>query len=66
MAKFCLGLGWYIDVSIIRTRSDILQNLKRIEVITDDESEIIEAVKTINNNYDFVVKSRGIGPTYIY
>ena len=40
------------------------QNLKRIEVIADDEAEIIEAVQRMSNNYDFVVTSGGIGPTY--
>lgn len=41
------------------------QNLKRIEVIADDEAEIIEAVQRMSNNYDFVVTSGGIGPTYV-
>jgi len=31
------------------------QNLKRIEVIEDEESEIIEAVKRMSDRYDFVV-----------
>ena len=48
MAKFCFSLGI---------------NLKRIEVIGDDESEIIEAVKRMSDNYDFVVTSGGIGPS---
>ena len=42
-----------------------LQSLKRIEVIADDEGEIIEAVQRMSNNYDFVVTSGGIGPTYV-
>ncbi|RDW69739.1 putative molybdopterin binding protein [Coleophoma cylindrospora] len=50
MAKFCFGLG---------------MNLKRIEVIADDESEIIEAVQRMSDKYDFVVTSGGIGPTYV-
>ncbi|RDW80864.1 putative molybdopterin binding protein [Coleophoma crateriformis] len=49
MAKFCFGLG---------------MNLKRIEVIADDESEIIEAVRRMSDKYDFVVTSGGIGPTH--
>lgn len=49
LAKFCFGLG---------------MNLRRVEVIADDEGEIIEAVKRMSNNYDFVVTSGGIGPTY--
>ena len=51
---------------VITAGSDILQNLKRIEVIGDEESEIIEAVQRMSNNYDFVVTSGGIGPTYIF
>ncbi|KAK6593167.1 molybdenum cofactor synthesis domain-containing protein [Botrytis cinerea] len=38
-------------------------NLKRIEVIADDEDEIIEAVRRMSTNYDFIVTSGGIGPT---
>jgi hypothetical protein len=33
----------------------VMQNLKRIEVIEDDESEIIEAVRRMSDRYDFVV-----------
>jgi molybdopterin-biosynthesis enzyme MoeA-like protein len=43
--------------------TDVLQALKRIEVIADDEDEIVEAVRRMSNNYDFVVTSGGIGPT---
>lgn len=39
-AKYCFSLG---------------MNLKRIEVIADDEAEIIEAVRRMSENYDFVV-----------
>ncbi|KAK3324724.1 MoaB/Mog domain-containing protein [Cercophora scortea] len=49
MAQWCFSLGI---------------NLKRIEVIADDESEIIEAVRRMSNGYDFVVTSGGIGPTH--
>ncbi|MCJ1463477.1 hypothetical protein MMC07_002085 [Pseudocyphellaria aurata] len=48
-AKFCFSLGI---------------NLKRIEVIADDEAEIIEAARRMSDNYDFVVTSGGIGPTH--
>lgn len=49
MAKFCFRLG---------------MTLKRIEVIADDLDEIVEAVRRMSNNYDFVVTSGGIGPTH--
>lgn len=48
-AKYCFSLGI---------------QLKRVEVIADDEDEIIEAVRRMSNNYDFVVTSGGIGPTH--
>ncbi|KAF1985131.1 Molybdopterin binding protein [Aulographum hederae CBS 113979] len=48
-AKFCFSLGI---------------NLKRIEVIADDEGEIVEACRRMSQNYDFVVTSGGIGPTH--
>lgn len=50
MAKFCFNLGI---------------NLKRIEVIGDDEEEIIEAARRMSKNFDFVVTSGGIGPTWV-
>jgi len=39
-------------------------NLKRIEVIADDEDQIIEASRRMVKDYDFVVTSGGIGPTH--
>ncbi|KAJ7622835.1 MoaB/Mog domain-containing protein [Mycena polygramma] len=39
-------------------------DLKRIEVIADDEDQIIEASRRMVKNYDFVVTSGGIGPTH--
>ncbi|KAL1748291.1 MoaB/Mog domain-containing protein [Schizophyllum fasciatum] len=38
-------------------------DLKRIEVIPDDEAEIIEASRRLTDRYDFVVTSGGIGLT---
>ncbi|KEF53361.1 uncharacterized protein A1O9_10336 [Exophiala aquamarina CBS 119918] len=49
LAKFCFSLG---------------MQLKRVEVIADDEGEIIEAAQRMSKNYDFVVTSGGIGPTH--
>jgi molybdopterin-biosynthesis enzyme MoeA-like protein len=49
MAKWCFSLGI---------------NLKRVEVIEDDESEIVEAVRRMSDRYDFIVTSGGIGPTH--
>jgi molybdopterin-biosynthesis enzyme MoeA-like protein len=40
-------------------------NLRRIEVIADDEGEIVEAVQRMSKNYDMVVTSGGIGPTCV-
>nr|XP_023907995.1 uncharacterized protein YMR178W-like [Quercus suber] len=48
-AKYCFSLGI---------------SLRRVEVIADDESEIIEAVRRMSSNYDLVVTSGGIGPTH--
>ncbi|GJE86322.1 competence/damage-inducible protein A [Phanerochaete sordida] len=38
--------------------------LKRIEVIADEEDEIVEASRRMVKNYDFVITSGGIGPTH--
>ncbi|BGP37500.1 hypothetical protein JCM10450v2_001405 [Rhodotorula kratochvilovae] len=43
---------------------DLGVELKRIEVIADDEDEIIEAVTRMHRNYDLVITSGGIGPTH--
>ena len=48
-ARFCFNLGL---------------ELKRIEVIADDPDEIDEATQRMAKNYDFVVTSGGIGPTF--
>ena len=65
MAKFCFSLGMVSRKAVPRNLIELTdpQNLKRIEVIADDEAEIIEAVQRMSNNYDFVVTSGGIGPT---
>ncbi|XP_006455316.1 hypothetical protein AGABI2DRAFT_153347 [Agaricus bisporus var. bisporus H97] len=39
-------------------------DLKRIEVVADDEDEIIEASRRLIEKYDFIVTSGGIGPTH--
>ncbi|TFK89524.1 Molybdopterin binding protein [Polyporus arcularius HHB13444] len=38
--------------------------LKRIEVIPDEEDDIVEAARRLVKNYDFVITSGGIGPTH--
>ncbi|KAH9990244.1 Molybdopterin binding protein [Russula compacta] len=38
--------------------------LKRVEVIPDEEDEIIEASRRMVQKYDFVITSGGIGPTH--
>jgi 3-hydroxyanthranilate 3,4-dioxygenase len=48
-AKYCFELGI---------------ELKRVEIIADDENEIVEAVRRMSGKYDFVVTSGGIGPTH--
>ncbi|EPS96409.1 hypothetical protein FOMPIDRAFT_1025409 [Fomitopsis schrenkii] len=39
-------------------------DLKRIEVIPDDEDDIVEASRRLVDAYDFVITSGGIGPTH--
>jgi hypothetical protein len=66
MAKFCFGLGMvHLAAEAGGKSTDGWQALKRIEVIADDEDEIVEAVRRMSNNYDFVVTSGGIGPTWV-
>lgn len=43
---------------------DLAVDLKRIEVIADDEAEISEAVRRMSKAYDLVITSGGIGPTH--
>jgi len=43
---------------------DLGIEMKRIEVIADDEDEIIEAARRMVDKYDLVVTSGGIGPTH--
>ncbi|KAM0362695.1 hypothetical protein ACHAP4_001443 [Fusarium culmorum] len=49
LAKWCFNLGI---------------SLKRIEVIADDESEIIEAVRRMSDGYDFVVTRQSIATAF--
>ncbi|POR36237.1 Uncharacterized protein TPAR_03578 [Tolypocladium paradoxum] len=57
LAKWCFSLGIASQhKSSQHGRMLILrQSLKRIEVIEDDESEIMEAVRRMSDRYDFVV-----------
>lgn len=43
---------------------DLGIELKRIEVIADDEDQIVEAARRMVADYDWVVTSGGIGPTH--
>lgn len=43
---------------------DLAIDLKKIEVIADDEDEIVEAVNRMRKAYDLVITSGGIGPTH--
>jgi len=43
---------------------DLGIEMKRIEVIADDEDEIIEAARRLTDQYDLVITSGGIGPTH--
>ncbi|KAF7973765.1 hypothetical protein HWV62_14226 [Athelia sp. TMB] len=49
---------------LIYTLTPNLPLRKRIEVISDNEAEIIEAARRLVAQYDFVVTSGGIGPTH--
>lgn len=39
-------------------------NLRRISVVPDEESDIVETLNTMRNKYDFIVTTGGIGPTH--
>ncbi|TFY74180.1 hypothetical protein EWM64_g9833 [Hericium alpestre] len=39
-------------------------DLKRVEVIPDEEEDIVEAARRMVQKYDFVITSGGIGPTH--
>lgn len=41
---------WLLDFA-----DSLEQQLKRIEVIEDDEDQIVEAVRRMSDKYDFVV-----------
>lgn len=43
---------------------DVGVDLKRIEVIADDEDEIVEAVRRLHKGYGLVITSGGVGPTH--
>ncbi|KAL1923366.1 uncharacterized protein VTP21DRAFT_8346 [Calcarisporiella thermophila] len=49
LAQYCFGLG---------------MDLKRIEVVPDEEAAIGESVKEMSKRYDVVFTSGGIGPTH--
>ncbi|TBU25752.1 Molybdopterin binding protein [Dichomitus squalens] len=39
-------------------------DLKRIEVVPDEEDDIVEAARRLVKNFDFVITTGGIGPTH--
>ncbi|KAI9056498.1 Molybdopterin binding protein [Trametes sanguinea] len=39
-------------------------DLRRIEVVPDEEDDIVEAARRLVKNFDFVITSGGIGPTH--
>lgn len=68
MAKWCFSLGMVRHDTYLQNVPDshgesqalsdfmcFLQNFKRIETIEDDEGEIIEAIRRMSDQYDFVV-----------
>lgn len=64
MAKWCFSLGIVSRLAHLVQRfgssnTAVLQNLKRVEVIEDDEAEIIEAVRRMSDRYDFIVTRYG-------
>ncbi|KAK9234889.1 MoaB/Mog domain-containing protein [Lipomyces kononenkoae] len=48
-AKYCFEIGL---------------DLRRVEVISDDEDEIVDATQRMAKDYDFVITSGGLGPTH--
>jgi molybdenum cofactor synthesis domain-containing protein len=48
-AKYCFDLG--ID-------------MRRVTVVPDEETEIVESIRELSTKYDFVITSGGIGPTH--
>lgn len=71
MDKVVLTTGWSSGKTrdsnsnfLAKMLFDLAIDLKRIEVIADDEDEIVEAVTRMHKNYDLVITSGGIGPTH--
>src|SRR5688572_4598 len=46
------------------TLTDIGVDLMEVRIVADDEAAIIEAVRALATQYDFVLTSGGIGPTH--
>lgn len=76
-AKWCFNLGEQVrcdNSSNLGRRFSLLTSkvwddlhagidVKRIEVVPDDEDDIIEAARRMTQKYDLVLSSGGIGPT---
>lgn len=54
-----------VSADVQQRKTDSIQRLKRVEVVEDDQGDIMEAVRKMSANYDFVVTSGGIGPTQV-
>lgn len=46
------------------TLNEIGVNLKEVRVVPDDENEIIQAVNTLREKFDYIFTSGGVGPTH--
>jgi hypothetical protein len=57
MAKWCFSLGIVSQIFSVRMSQMLTasQRLKKIEVVEDEESDIVDAVRRMSSNYDFIV-----------
>lgn len=60
------SLDLYVETEytyLVWRMSNFLQRLKKIEVVEDDEADIIDAVRRLSTNYDFVVTRQVFQPS---